>query len=90
MTLIASKIFLWMSDGSILDSFFSGRISSVQWLVNRLLLTVAVVACAMRRLQILFPVALYLAPSWSFRGSGEPGVRPSTISLGSTYVKLVF
>ena len=59
-------------------------------LVKRFLSTVAVVACAMRRLQILFPIVPSSAPSWLIEGSGESSVRPSTILLGSTYVKIVF
>ena len=43
----------------------------------------------MHRLQILFPVVPFSGPSWSIGGSGESSVRPSTILLGSTYVKWV-
>ena len=68
---------------------FSGWISSVHRLVKRSLSTVAVVAWAMRRLQILFSVVPFLTPYWLIRGSGEPRVRPSTIVIGFIYVKMV-
>ena len=64
IALIASKIRLCTAAGSILEFFFSGRISSVHRLVKRSLSTAAVVAYAMRRLQILFPVL----PFWRHRG----------------------
>ena len=50
MTLMASKIRLWTSAGSILDALFSGRISSVHRLVKGSLSTVAAVAWAMHLL----------------------------------------
>ena len=48
--LIASKIFWWTLAALIESFFFSGRISRVHLVVNRLFSIVAVVACSMRRL----------------------------------------
>ena len=90
MALMASKIRWWTITGLILDSFFSGRISSVYRLVKRLLSTVAVVVWAMRRLQILVLVVPFSTPFWSIEGLKEPSACLSTIILGSTYVKIVF
>ena len=48
--LIASKFFLWILDEFMIEFGFSGRMSRVHFVVNLLLMTVAVVACAIRRL----------------------------------------
>ena len=47
---IASKIFWWILDEFMIEFGFSGRMSRVHFVVNLLLMTVAVVACAIRRL----------------------------------------
>ena len=52
--LIASKIFWWTFAALIRSFFFSGRISRVHLVVNRLFSIVAVVACSMRRCWIVF------------------------------------
>ena len=47
---IASKICWWILGEFMIEFGFSGRISRVHFVVNLLLMTVAVVACSMRRL----------------------------------------
>ena len=47
---IDSKIFWWTLAALIGSFFFSGRMSRVHLVVNRLFSIVAVVACSMRRL----------------------------------------
>ena len=50
MFFIASKIFWWILDEFMIEFGFSGRMPRVHFVVNILLMTVAVVACSMRRL----------------------------------------
>ena len=46
---IASKSFWWILGEFMIEFGFSGRMSRVHFVVNLLLMTVAVVACSMRR-----------------------------------------
>ena len=62
--LIVSKIFWWTLATLIGSFFFSGRISRVHLVVNRLFSIVAVVACSMRWLWMVF-LALSSWPSCS-------------------------
>ena len=80
--LIASKMLRWTFGELITESCFSGRISRVQFVVNRLFTTIVVVSCSMQRLQIVFWTVPYLTQSCSFGVSGGAYVRTSTILLG--------
>ena len=62
--LVASNIFWWTLDEFMTEFGFSGWISRVHFVVNLLLITVAVVACSIRWLHTVF-LSLSSRISWS-------------------------